>query len=107
MFLDILELVFDSFASVISSLDVELFTLGSVSITFWNLLLGLLTVGVIFGFFLVPRSGSGLGTLGNINRDVNNRRNALDRDSYSYYAANRERNEAYSKRYNFDHRKGR
>ena len=66
MFLDVLELVSDSFSSVVSALDVSLFNIGNVSITFWELILGLLTVSIVFGFFLAPRSGSVLGAAGNV-----------------------------------------
>lgn len=93
MFLDILEIVFDSFSDVVSALDVDLFSVGGVGISFWNLILGLLTCGLIFGFFLVPRAGSGLGSLSNINKS-----DLKKRDS-----ANRERNEAYNSRYNAEH----
>lgn len=67
MFLDILEMIFSGVGSVISALDVGLFTVGTVSITFWELILGLLVMGIIFGFFLAPRYGSGLAGIGNIN----------------------------------------
>lgn len=103
MFLDILEIVFDSFSDVVSALDVDLFSVGGVGISFWNLILGLLTCGLIFGFFLVPRAGSGLGSLSNINKSDLKKRDSANRNSYEYYSANRERNEAYNSRYNAEH----
>ena len=71
MFLDILELVFDSFEGVINALKVDLFTVGTVGINFWELVLGFLTIAVIFGFFLAPRAGSGIQVISNENKKAN------------------------------------
>ena len=73
LFEDILRMIFDSFKNVVSAFDVPLFMIpgSSVSISFWELLLGFLTVGIIFGFFLKPRSGSGLQTISNENKKAN------------------------------------
>ena len=68
MFLDILELIFDNFEGVVRAFDVPLFTVGTVDISFWELLLGIFTVSIIFGFFLVPRPGSVLSAAGNLQR---------------------------------------
>ena len=67
-FLDALTLIFDSFSVVIDSLKVELFHSGTIDVNFWELLLGIFTVSIIFGFFLAPRAGSVLGAAGNISR---------------------------------------
>ena len=66
MFLDVLDMIFDSFETVINSLKVDLFSVGGVSINLWEIILGLLVLGIIFGFFLAPRYGSGLQGVGNI-----------------------------------------
>lgn len=68
MFLSVLDMIFSGVSSVVSAYDVHLFSVGSVSVSFWELLLGLFIIGLIFGFFLVPRSGSVLQSAGNINR---------------------------------------
>lgn len=65
-FLDALELIFTSFGSVIDAIDVPLFTLGSVDISLWNLLLGGLICFIIFSFFLRSRGGSGWEAAGNM-----------------------------------------
>ena len=96
MFLDCLEMIFSSLESVVSALDVDLFTVGTVGISLWELILGLLVLGIIFGFFLAPRSGSGLAGIGNLNRAEKARYN----NSYKAYEEKRFRNEQYSNRYN-------
>ena len=68
MFLDVLEMIFDGVGSVVSAYDVHLFYVGSISITFWELLLGLLVSGIIFGFFLAARRGSGIQTISNFSK---------------------------------------
>ena len=67
LFNDILRMIYDSLKSVINAFDVPLFMIPGtdVDITFWELLLGFLLVGIIFGFFLAPRSGSGLQAMSN------------------------------------------
>lgn len=60
MFLTILDMLFGVIESVIDALKVDLFTVGSVSISFWELLLGMFTVGLLFSFFLKSRPGSGV-----------------------------------------------
>ena len=66
-FLDVLELIFSNFSSVVSALDSDsLFSLGSVDITLWNLILGGLICFIIFGFFLRTRGGSAWGTASNL-----------------------------------------
>lgn len=66
MFLDCLELIFSSLEDVVNALDVDIFTVGTVGVSFWELILGLLVLGIIFGFFLAPRMGSGLVGVGNL-----------------------------------------
>lgn len=68
MFLDVLEMIFDNFAGVISAFDVTLFSASGADISFWELLLGMFTVAVVFGFFLRPRAGSGLSSVGSLLR---------------------------------------
>lgn len=60
MFFEALELIFNGISSVVSALDVRLFSVGAVDITFWEVILGIFVVGLIFSFFLAPRMGSGL-----------------------------------------------
>lgn len=71
MFLDCLEMIFDSLESVVKALDVDIFTVGTVGVSFWELILGLLVLGIIFGFFLAPRSGSGIQAISNENKKSN------------------------------------
>lgn len=71
MFLDCLEIIFSSLEDVISALDVDIFTVGTVGISFWELILGLLTIGIIFGFFLTPRAGSVIQSISNENKISN------------------------------------
>ena len=66
MFLDCLEMIFVSLESVVKSLDVDIFTVGTVGVSFWELILGLLVLGIIFGFFLAPRYGSGIQGIGRL-----------------------------------------
>lgn len=61
MFLDVLDMLYDSLERIIQSLDVELFKVGFVSISFWELVLGMFTTAIIFGFFLRERMSSSLG----------------------------------------------
>ena len=58
LFSQILRMIYDSLKSVINALDVPLFMIpnSNVDITFWELILGFLIVGIIFGFFLAPRA---------------------------------------------------
>ena len=73
LFNDILRMIYDSLISVIDAFDVPLFMIPGtdVDITFWELLLGFLIVGSIFGFFLAPRAGSGLQTMSNEHSKAN------------------------------------
>lgn len=82
MFLEILDMIFDGVGSVVSALDVGLFTVGTVTITFWELILGLLVMGIIFGFFLAPRYGSVLQGIGNINVHRNVQREKAERAAF-------------------------
>lgn len=75
MFLDIIEMIFDGVGSVVSALDVDLFSVGAISITFWEIILGLLVTGIIFSFFLAPRRGSGIQTIVNFNKAENKNSN--------------------------------
>lgn len=100
MFLDIFDMLLDVISSVISAIDVDLFYLGSVGISLWELLLGGFTVALIFGFFLRPRMGSGLGTVGNLLRNSSASEERARQNSYENYKSNRQRNESYSSRYN-------
>lgn len=110
MFLDVLELIFSCMESVIDSLKVDLFSIGSVGVSFWELIFGLFVTGIIFSFFLMPRSGSVLAGVGNLARAENRESREKSREnsrlaekevrrSYEYYAENRSRNEEYSARY--------
>ena len=67
MFLEILDMLYSCFERIISALDVELFEVGFVSISFWELVLGMFTTTILFGFFLRERMGSGLGAVKAIN----------------------------------------
>jgi len=71
MFLDCLEMIFSALESVVNALDVDIFTVGTVGISLWELILGLLVLGIIFGFFLAPRSGSGIQAISNENKKSN------------------------------------
>lgn len=82
MFIDVLEMLFNCFESVFSSLDVPLFTYKGVEISFLYFLLAFLFLSMFFTFALVPRAGSGLGGVGNVltfMRDDFNRENAEER----------------------------
>ncbi len=116
MFLDCLELIFSSLEAVVKALDVDIFTVGTVGVSFWELILGLLVLGIIFGFFLAPRYGSGLAGIGNINEHQNAQREKAERnaerqrqaqekafnDSYAGYFLNRFKRESYAYQYNQD-----
>lgn len=111
MFLDVLEMIFVNFEGVINALDVTLFSIGSLSVTFWQLLLGFLTVSLLFGFFLTPRSGSVLDAAGVFKderaaRDARLHREAdsAHRNSYAYYKEQRDLKEGFSNRYNSEKR---
>lgn len=106
MFLDCLEMIFSSLESVVKALDVDIFTVGTIGVSFWELILGLLTIGIIFGFFLTPRMGSGLGGISNLNSRKNEKNEATRRESYDEYANKRARNEWYSRRYNAERGRG-
>lgn len=71
MFLDCLEMIFSSLESVVKALDVDIFTVGTIGVSFWELILGLLVIGIIFGFFLTPRAGSGIQAFSNENKKAN------------------------------------
>lgn len=123
MFLDVLDMLYDSLERIIQSLDVDLFTVGLVSISFWELVLGMFTTTIIFGFFLRERMGSGLGAFTNFNdyeevqrnsaareaksaeREARRSSERAHRESYEYYRERRDRNSAYSKQYYEEHRK--
>lgn len=118
MFLEILDLIYESLKEVINALDVPLFYIGDVDITFWEIVLGFFIVNIIFGFFLRERMGSGLGAIkihndfensqrqqrmreaDRDNREAYNRAMSEYRQSYEYYAEKRSRNEEYARRYN-------
>ncbi len=118
MFLEILDLIYESLKEVINALDVPLFYIGDVDITFWEIVLGFFVVNIIFGFFLRERMGSGLGAIkihndfensqrqqrmrqaDRENREAYNRAMSEYRQSYEYYAEKRSRNEEYARRYN-------
>ena len=109
MFLDCLEMIFDSLESVVNALDVDIFTVGTVGVSFWELILGLLVLGIIFGFFLAPRYGSGLAGIGNMNEFKNSQiekaRQSQEKafnDSYAGYFLNRFKRESYAYQYNQD-----
>ncbi len=109
MFLDILEMIFDGISAVVSAYDVDLFSVGSINISFWELILGLLIMGIIFSFFLAPRFGSGLQGIGNL-VDYNSDKKAMAKakaekefnESYQGYGLRRARNEWYSQMYKED-----
>ncbi len=73
MFIEILNMISSGIRSVVNAIDIELFSVGSVSITLWEIILGLFVVGLIFSFFLAPRMGSGLQVIGNLNSLKGNR----------------------------------
>lgn len=79
MFLDILDMIFDSFSDVVEAYNVPLFSYGSVEITFWELILGIFTVSILFAFFLRQRSGSVFGSVENINEYEKSHQRAVDR----------------------------
>lgn len=85
MFLDVLELIFSSMESVIDALKVDLFSIGSVGINFLEVIFGLFVTGIIFSFFLMPRSGSVLQGVGNLARSEN--RDAREKSRESARAA--------------------
>ena len=65
MFIDVLEMIFDCFESVVSSLNVPLFHFKESEVNFIWLLVSFLVLNLLFTFFLVPRAGSGLGGIRN------------------------------------------
>lgn len=66
-FLDVLDFIFSNLSDVVSAIDSDtLFSLGTVNITLWNLILGGLICFIIFGFFLRTRGGSAWDTASNI-----------------------------------------
>lgn len=67
-FTEILKLVFQGIREVISAIDIDIYSSGTVGVSLWELLLGFLTVAVIFGFFLKSRSGSVLSSVSNLER---------------------------------------
>lgn len=78
-FTEILKLVFQGIREVISAIDIDIYSSGTVGVSLWELLLGFLTVAVIFGFFLKSRGGSVLGSVGNINEYEKSKQRAEDR----------------------------
>ena len=72
-FTEILKLIFQGIREVISAIDVDIYSTGTLGVSFWELILGILTIGVIFGFFLKPRSGSVLGSVKNFNQYEKNK----------------------------------
>ena len=80
-FLDVLDFIFSNLSSVVSALDSDtLFSLGNVSITLWNLILGGLICFIIFGFFLRNRGGSAWGAASNMLSYENKKEQARVRD---------------------------
>ena len=80
-FLDILDFIFANLSAVVSALDSDtLFSLGSVNITLWNLILGGLICFIIFGFFLRNRGGNVWGTASNIISYENKKEQSRVRD---------------------------
>lgn len=66
-FLTVLDFIFSNLSDVVSAIDSDtLFSLGNVSITLWNLILGGLICFIIFGFFLRTRGGSAWDTAANM-----------------------------------------
>lgn len=66
-FIDVLDFIFSNLSDVVSAIDSDtLFSLGSVNITLWNLILGGLICFIIFGFFLRNRGGSAWGAASNM-----------------------------------------
>lgn len=107
MFADILRMIFDSFKDVINAFDVPILNYGSISFTFWEIVLGIFTVSLVFGFFLRQRGGSVLGSVENYNEYQNSKRAERERseretynESYEAYQNRRSRNEWYGRKYN-------
>lgn len=71
MFIDVIEMIYDSFKDVISAFDVTLFWLANAQISFWDIILSMLTLSIVFGFFLRQRGGSVLATVSNENKKAN------------------------------------
>ena len=106
-FTEILKLVFQGIREVISAIDVDIYSTGTIGVSFWELVLGMLTVSIIFGFFLKSRGGSVFGALGNLNEYENSKRAEAERqaqkefnNSFEGYAQRRSRNEVYNYEYN-------
>lgn len=106
-FTEILKLIFQGIREVISSIDIDIYSKGSVGISLWELILGFVTVSIIFGFFLKSRSGSVLGSVENYNEYQNSKRAERERreretynESYEAYQNRRSRNEWYGRKYN-------
>ena len=74
MLKEILDMIFAAFKSVINAFDVPIYENGGLSFTFWQLILGIFTMSIVFGFFLRTRSGSVFGAVKNLN-DYERRQN--------------------------------
>lgn len=84
---EILKLIFQGIRDVISAIDVDIYSTGTVGISLWELLLGFLTVAIIFGFFLKSRAGSVFGALNNINEHEKAQQREADRVQAREYRA--------------------
>lgn len=99
-FTEILKLIFQGIREVVSSIDIDIYSSGNIGVSLWELILGFVTVSIIFGFFLKSRGGSVLGSVGNMNEYKHSKEEATKRESYEEYANRRSRNEWYGRRYN-------
>lgn len=104
---DALELIYESFKSVIDAFDVPILNYGISEFTFWEIVLGIFTVSLVFGFFLRTRGGSVFGAVENYNKYQNHKRAESERreresynESYEAYQNKRSRNEWYGRKYN-------
>lgn len=107
MFADILRMIFDSFKDVINAFDVPILNYDGISFTFWEIVLGIFTVSLVFGFFLRTRGGSVLDSVGNYNEYQNSKRAEAERqaekdfnNSFQGYAQKRYIREMYNYEYN-------
>lgn len=107
MFADILRMIFDSFKDVVDAFDVPILNYGGISFTFWEIVLGIFTVSLLFGFFLRQRGGSVLGSVENYNEYQNSKRAESERqaqkeydNSFMGYAQKRYVKEMYNYEYN-------
>lgn len=81
MLRDVLNLIFESFQDVIKAFDVDIYDYNGLTLSFWEIILGVFTVSIIFGFFLRNRGGSVFGSVENYNEYQNSKRAEAERKS--------------------------